>query len=131
MLGDGFDIPAGAGNFDRIIVTAAMEQIPQSLLDRLEPGRHPDRAGRPASGAQTLVRMTRTDAGFDRKELVDVRFVPALPGIAREKPYRQDEPGIQHLFGLSANGLDRLRRVKRLFTGDVFTQNSILLRTSE
>jgi protein-L-isoaspartate(D-aspartate) O-methyltransferase len=28
--------------------------------------------------------MTRTDAGFERKELVDVRFVPALPGIARE-----------------------------------------------
>ena len=28
--------------------------------------------------------MTRTDAGLERKELVDVRFVPALPGIARE-----------------------------------------------
>src|SRR5580704_9947060 len=27
MLGDGFDIPADAGQFDRIIVTAAMEQI--------------------------------------------------------------------------------------------------------
>ena len=33
---------------------------------------------------QTLVRLVRTDSGFDRKELVDVRFVPALPGIARE-----------------------------------------------
>ena len=32
MLGDGFDIPAGAGEFDRIIVTAAMEQIPEELL---------------------------------------------------------------------------------------------------
>jgi protein-L-isoaspartate(D-aspartate) O-methyltransferase len=31
-----------------------------------------------------LLRVTRTDAGFDRKALVDVRFVPALPGIARE-----------------------------------------------
>jgi protein-L-isoaspartate(D-aspartate) O-methyltransferase len=30
------------------------------------------------------VRVTRTEHGFDRKELVDVRFVPALPGIARE-----------------------------------------------
>jgi protein-L-isoaspartate(D-aspartate) O-methyltransferase len=26
----------------------------------------------------------RTVDGFDRKPLVDVRFVPALPGIARE-----------------------------------------------
>ena len=32
MLGDGFDIPPGAGDFDRIIVTAAMEQIPEKLV---------------------------------------------------------------------------------------------------
>ncbi len=38
MLGDGFDIPASAGTFDRIIVTAAMEQIPEALTGRLEPG---------------------------------------------------------------------------------------------
>ena len=38
----------------------------------------------PHHGTQTLVRVTRTDSGFERKELVDVRFVPALPGIARE-----------------------------------------------
>ena len=37
LLGDGFDIPAGAGDFDRIMVTAAMEQIPEKLLARLEP----------------------------------------------------------------------------------------------
>src|ERR1700692_3369269 len=36
MLGDGFDIPASAGNFDRIIVTAAMEEIPEGLTQRLE-----------------------------------------------------------------------------------------------
>src|SRR5271155_453252 len=29
MLGDGFDIPANIGDFDRIIVTAAMTQIPE------------------------------------------------------------------------------------------------------
>jgi protein-L-isoaspartate(D-aspartate) O-methyltransferase len=28
--------------------------------------------------------MVKTEAGVERKELVDVRFVPALPGIARE-----------------------------------------------
>src|SRR5689334_21859328 len=38
MLGDGFDVPAEAGQFDRIIVTAAMEQIPDRLLERLMPG---------------------------------------------------------------------------------------------
>jgi len=84
MLGDGFDIPASAGTFDRIIVTAAMERIPEPLLERLEPGGMLIAPVGPHQGTQTLVRVTRTDAGFDRKELVDVRFVPALPGIARE-----------------------------------------------
>jgi protein-L-isoaspartate(D-aspartate) O-methyltransferase len=84
MLGDGFDIPAGAGNFDRVIVTAAMGQIAQGLMERLEPGGILIAPVGPHQGTQTLVRVTRTDAGFDRKELVDVRFVPALPGIARE-----------------------------------------------
>jgi protein-L-isoaspartate(D-aspartate) O-methyltransferase len=84
MLGDGFDIPAGAGQFDRIMVTAAMEQIPDALTARIEPdglliapvGRH--------NGRQTLMLLRRTNAGLVRKELIDVRFVPALPGIARE-----------------------------------------------
>jgi protein-L-isoaspartate(D-aspartate) O-methyltransferase len=84
MLGDGFDIPAGAGNFDRIIVTAALEQIPETITQRLEPDGILIAPVGPHQGIQTLIRMTRTDAGFQEKELVDVRFVPALPGIARE-----------------------------------------------
>jgi protein-L-isoaspartate(D-aspartate) O-methyltransferase len=84
MLGDGFDIPASAGTFDRIIVTAAMEQIPEALIERLEPGGILIAPVGPHRGTQTLVRLTRTEAGFERRELVDVRFVPALPGIARE-----------------------------------------------
>ena len=84
MFGDGFDVPASAGNFDRIIVTAAMEQIPESLMQRLAPAGILIAPVGPHHGTQTLVRVARTDAGFERKELVDVRFVPALPGIARE-----------------------------------------------
>ncbi|WP_342711179.1 protein-L-isoaspartate(D-aspartate) O-methyltransferase [Bradyrhizobium sp. B124] len=84
LLGDGFDVPAGAGDFDRIIVTAAMEQIPEKLLERLNPGGVLIAPVGPHQGTQTLVRVVRTQSGFDRKELVDVRFVPALPGIARE-----------------------------------------------
>ena len=84
LLGDGFDVPAGAGDFDRIIVTAAMEQIPEKLLERLDPGGILIAPVGPHQGTQTLVRVVRTQSGFDRKELVDVRFVPALPGIARE-----------------------------------------------
>jgi protein-L-isoaspartate(D-aspartate) O-methyltransferase len=84
MLGDGFDIPAGAGSFDRIMVTAAMEEIPEALTQRLEPGGVLIAPVGPHQGTQTLVRMIRTEGGMARKDLVDVRFVPALPGIARE-----------------------------------------------
>ncbi len=85
LLGDGFELTGVTGTFDRIIVTAAMEQIPASLTDRLEqPGGILIAPVGPHHGTQTLVRMTRTDSGLERKELVDVRFVPALPGIARE-----------------------------------------------
>jgi protein-L-isoaspartate(D-aspartate) O-methyltransferase len=84
MLGDGFDIPAAAGNFHRIIVTAAMQQIPKTLAQRLEPDGILIAPVGPHHGVQTLIRMIRTDSGFEQRELVDVRFVPALPGIARE-----------------------------------------------
>jgi protein-L-isoaspartate(D-aspartate) O-methyltransferase len=84
IVGDGFDVPDNAGTFDRIIVTAAMEQVPQKLLERLEPGGVLIAPVGPHHGVQTLVRIVRTETGFERKELVDVRFVPALPGIARE-----------------------------------------------
>jgi protein-L-isoaspartate(D-aspartate) O-methyltransferase len=84
MLGDGFDIPANAGQFDRIIVTAAMEQVSEALTQRLEPGGVLIAPVGPQQGVQTLIRMVRTDTGIERKTLMDVRFVPALPGIARE-----------------------------------------------
>ncbi|HEY0422439.1 MAG TPA: protein-L-isoaspartate(D-aspartate) O-methyltransferase, partial [Rhodopila sp.] len=70
-LGDGFDIPAGAGQFDRIIVTAAMEQIPDALSGRLKPGGILIAPVGPHHGVQTLVRVVRTEAGFELKELVD------------------------------------------------------------
>jgi len=84
VLGDGFEVPADAGNFHRIIVTAAMEQIPDALAQRLEREGILIAPVGPLHGTQTLIRLVRTEAGLERKELVDVRFVPALPGIARE-----------------------------------------------
>jgi len=84
MLGDGFDLPANLGAFDRIIVTAAMEDVPAALTDRLEPDGILIAPIGPHNGVQTLVRIHKTPGGLQRKPLVDVRFVPALPGIARE-----------------------------------------------
>lgn len=84
ILGDGFDVPEKLGTFDRIIVTAAMEDIPEALLERLEPDGILIAPVGPMDDQQTLVRVVRTADGFDRQQLVAVRFVPALQGIARE-----------------------------------------------
>ena len=84
IVGDGLNLPPELGQFDRVIVTAAMEQIPSSLTERLNPGGILIAPVGPHHGIQTLVRVNRTDAGLQQKELVDVRFVPALPGIAKE-----------------------------------------------
>jgi len=84
MLADGYDLPANIGPFDRIIVTAAMVEIPENLIARLETDGVLIAPVGPHHGVQTLVRIVKTATGLERKELVDVRFVPALPGIARE-----------------------------------------------
>jgi len=84
MLADGLDLPTNIRPFDRIIVTAATERIPENLIERLETGGVLIAPVGPHQGVQTLIRLTRTEAGVERKELVDVRFVPALPGVARE-----------------------------------------------
>jgi protein-L-isoaspartate(D-aspartate) O-methyltransferase len=84
MLGDGLNLPSNIGPFDRIIVTAAVEQIPENLIERLEVGGILIAPVGPHQGVQTLTRLSRTAAGIERRELVEVRFVPALPGVARE-----------------------------------------------
>ena len=84
MLGDGLNLPANIGQFDRIIVTAALEQIPETLIERLDAGGILIAPVGPHQGVQTLIRLTLSETGMERKELVDVRFVPALPGVARE-----------------------------------------------
>ncbi|EGP07604.1 protein-L-isoaspartate O-methyltransferase [Bradyrhizobiaceae bacterium SG-6C] len=84
ILGDGFNVPDNLGTFDRIMVTAAMVDIPEALLARLEPGGVLIAPVGPVDDKQVLVRVARTADDFDRQELVAVRFVPALEGIARE-----------------------------------------------
>jgi protein-L-isoaspartate(D-aspartate) O-methyltransferase len=83
-VADGLDLPARLGAFDRIMVTAAMREVPQSLIDALVEGGMLIGPVGEQSAAQTLVRIRRTRDGIERKGLLDVRFVPALPGIARE-----------------------------------------------
>jgi protein-L-isoaspartate(D-aspartate) O-methyltransferase len=84
MLGDGLDLAPNLGVFDRIIVTAAVEAVPQSLIDRLGEGGVLIAPVGPHHGVQTLVRLRKTAETVERRELIAVRFVPAIVGIARE-----------------------------------------------
>jgi len=80
---DGFDVPEDLGVFDRIMVTAAMTEVPQKLKERLTPGGILIAPVGPQDGVQTLVRVRAAPAGFEQDDLIDVRFVPALPGLAK------------------------------------------------
>jgi protein-L-isoaspartate(D-aspartate) O-methyltransferase len=84
LAGDGFaGVPARAP-FDRIIVTAAAETVPQALADQLaEEGIMVIPVG-PQAGPQYIVKLTKTETGVAREQLLAVRFVPLLPGQARE-----------------------------------------------
>jgi protein-L-isoaspartate(D-aspartate) O-methyltransferase len=82
--GDGFaGVPARAP-FDRIIVTAAAQTIPQTLLDQLSPGGVMLLPLGPRDGTQHIVKLTKSETGVARENLIAVRFVPLLPGQARE-----------------------------------------------
>lgn len=84
VFGDGYDVPQAHGSFDRILVTASMEEIPDSLTERLEPGGILIAPVGPQDGTQQLVRLRKTEAGIERDDLILVRFVPALKGLAKE-----------------------------------------------
>ena len=84
MAGDGFaGVPARAP-YDRIIVTAAAETIPQTLLDQLADGGVMLLPVGPHDGSQHIIKLTKSQTGIKREDLIAVRFVPLLPGQARE-----------------------------------------------
>ena len=70
--------------FDRIMVTAAAEAIPQALIDQLADGGVMILPLGPHGGTQDLVRLTKAAERLRRENLIAVRFVPLLPGRARE-----------------------------------------------
>ena len=84
VVGDGFDGHPALAPYERIIVTAAAEEIPAPLVDQLaESGVMVLPVG-PHGGAQRIVKLTKSSDGVKRDDLIWVRFVPLLPGQARE-----------------------------------------------
>ena len=85
VTGDGFAGVPGGAPYDRIIVTAAAERLPETLLDQLA-----DKGGvmilplGAQDGSQHLIKLTKLQTGTQRENLIPVRFVPMLPGQAQE-----------------------------------------------
>jgi protein-L-isoaspartate(D-aspartate) O-methyltransferase len=83
-VGDGMKGWPEQAPFDRIMVTAAGPTIPDALIEQLgsdgilvAPVEH-------SAAEQNLVRLRRTPEGIKREELIGVRFVPLVPGLAQD-----------------------------------------------
>lgn len=83
-VGDGLKGWPEAGPFDRIIVTAAVESTPDDLTQQLKPGGILIMPLGDSSDSQHLVKLENTDSGLISTELIPVRFVPALGGVAKD-----------------------------------------------
>ncbi len=70
--------------FDRIIVTAAAEDPPGPLLAQLRIGGIMVVPVGQSDTVQSLIKVTRTEAGFEYDELRPVRFVPLVEGLGQD-----------------------------------------------
>jgi protein-L-isoaspartate(D-aspartate) O-methyltransferase len=84
VTGDGFAGVPGKAPYDRIIVTAAAEHVPQTLLDQLGDDGVMILPLGPHGGSQHIIKLTKSTTGIARENLIAVRFVPLLPGKAQE-----------------------------------------------
>ncbi len=84
ILGDGFEGAPNIAPFDRIIVTAAAETIPETLVSQLADDGIMVLPLGPRDGPQQIVRLRSTPDGIKREDLIAVRFVPLVPGQAQE-----------------------------------------------
>ena len=84
IVGDGLAGVPERAPFDRIIVTAAAEAIPEALVEQLADGGIMLLPLGPHDGLQQIVKLTKGPDGVTREDQIGVRFVPLLPGKARE-----------------------------------------------
>ncbi len=70
--------------FDRILLTAASEDPPGPLMAQLRVGGIMVLPVGQSDAVQSLIRVTRTENGYDYEELRAVRFVPLLEGLGTD-----------------------------------------------
>ncbi len=80
--GDGYKGWPERAPFDRIIVTAAPDHVPQPLVDQLKVGGRMVIPVGPQHEMQYMTVITKSKSGIARRETIPVRFVP----LVRETP---------------------------------------------
>lgn len=79
--GDGYLGWPEEAPFDRIIVTAAPPDLPQTLVDQLKPGgKLVAPVGRTVFGQELIVVDKTKDGKIRRRSVIPVMFVPMVPG---------------------------------------------------
>ena len=82
FLGDGNKGLPTYAPFDRVIITAAAPEIPQSLVDQLKVGGMMVIPLNENEECQTMLRLTKQEDGSMKRETYgDFRFVPMLKGV--------------------------------------------------
>ena len=84
MTADGSRGMPDQAPFDRILVTAAAEDPPGPLLAELKIGGIMVVPVGQSDAVQRLIKVTRSEDGFDYEELRPVRFVPLLEGLGQD-----------------------------------------------
>jgi protein-L-isoaspartate(D-aspartate) O-methyltransferase len=85
--GDGFQGWPEQAPFDRVLLTAAIPELPDSLINQLKPGgilvAPVGQAVSAETNCQQLVKIIRTDEGTSTQTLIPVVFVPMVPGLPK------------------------------------------------
>ena len=85
--GDGFQGWPEQAPFDRILLTAAIPEMPDGLINQLKPGgilvAPVGLAVSAETNCQQLVKIIRTDEGTSTQTLIPVVFVPMVPGLPK------------------------------------------------
>lgn len=92
--GDGLDGWPEQAPFDRILLSAAVEDVPPNLIEQLKPGgiliAPVGKIVPVESISQSLVKIIRTQDGVTRQSLVPVTFVPMVPGLPQDRSDAKD-----------------------------------------
>ena len=83
LLQDGFFGYSPQAPFDRIILTAAVEEIPNLLINQLKVGGIMIIPVGLSNQKQSLLKVVKTEKGLDIEELMSVRFVQMKEGLVR------------------------------------------------